>query len=133
LVTTPNKTGSPEYRSGLFRAWYKEVSRTEQPAKPVSGEMMSVDDKKTKTTAPKKQPVTESKAAEAAPKEALPKTETVKTESVKTEGAKTEGVKAEAVTTDAAPSKKGMGEGQKPVTQAYKDNWNAIFGKKKKR
>jgi len=26
-----------------------------------------------------------------------------------------------------------MGEGQKPVTQAYKDNWDAIFGKKKKR
>jgi hypothetical protein len=23
-----------------------------------------------------------------------------------------------------------MGEGQKPVSQAYKDNWNAIFGKK---
>jgi hypothetical protein len=25
------------------------------------------------------------------------------------------------------------GEGQKPVTKAYKDNWNAIFAKKKKR
>ena len=25
------------------------------------------------------------------------------------------------------------GEGQKPVSQAYKDNWNAIFAKKKKR
>ena len=25
------------------------------------------------------------------------------------------------------------GEGQKTVTQAYKDNWNAIYGKKKKR
>lgn len=25
------------------------------------------------------------------------------------------------------------GEGQKPVTQAYKDNWNAIFAKKKKK
>jgi hypothetical protein len=34
---------------------------------------------------------------------------------------------------DAAPKRQGMGEGQKPVTQAYKDNWNAIFGKKKKR
>jgi hypothetical protein len=90
--------------------------------------MMSVDDKKTKATTPKKPPVTESKAAEAAPK-----AEGAKTEGVKTEGAKTEDVKAETVTTDAAPSKKGMGEGQKPVTQAYKDNWNAIFGKKKKR
>jgi hypothetical protein len=44
-----------------------------------------------------------------------------------------EGVKAETAKPDAAPSKKGMGEGQKPVTQAYKDNWNAIFGTKKKK
>ena len=34
---------------------------------------------------------------------------------------------------DAAPKKQGMGEGQKAVTKAYKDNWNDIFGKKKKR
>ena len=77
---------------------------------------MSVDDKKTKNTAPKKEPVTETKTAETAPK--------------------TEGVKAEGAKTDAAPSKpsnKGMGEGQKRVSQAYKDNWNAIFAKKKKR
>jgi hypothetical protein len=26
-----------------------------------------------------------------------------------------------------------MGEGQKAVSKAYKENWNAIFGKKKKR
>jgi hypothetical protein len=25
------------------------------------------------------------------------------------------------------------GEGQKPVSKAYKDNWNVIFAKKKKR
>jgi hypothetical protein len=31
------------------------------------------------------------------------------------------------------PKKQGMGEGQKPVSKAYKDNWNDIFGKKKKR
>jgi len=80
--------------------------------------MMSVEDKKTKNTAPKKEPVTETKTAETAPK---------------TEGVKTEAVKAEGVKTDAAPSNKGMGEGQKPVSQAYKDNWNAIFAKKKKR
>lgn len=30
----------------------------------------------------------------------------------------------------AASSGYSRGEGQKPVTQAYKDNWNAIFGKK---
>jgi hypothetical protein len=76
---------------------------------------MSADDKKSKSTAAKKEPVAESGTAE-------PKTGTVKTEN-KAEGGKTE----------AAPSNKGMGEGQKPVSQAYKDNWNAIFAKKKKR
>jgi hypothetical protein len=84
---------------------------------------MSVDDKKTKATAAKKEPAAESKAAEAAPK-----TEAAKTEAVKTEAAKTEGVAS-----DATPARQGMGEGQKPVSQAYKDNWNAIFAKKKKR
>ena len=34
---------------------------------------------------------------------------------------------------DAAAPSKGMGEGQKPVSQAYKDNWNAIYAKKKKK
>ena len=72
---------------------------------------MSVDDKKIKTTA-KKEPAPESKTAETAPKG--------------------EAAKAEAAKPDAAPSNKGMGEGQKPVSQAYKDNWNAIFAKKKK-
>ncbi len=32
-----------------------------------------------------------------------------------------------------APKNYSRGEGQKKVTQAYKDNWNAIYGKKKKR
>ena len=32
-----------------------------------------------------------------------------------------------------APSGYSRGEGQKPVSQAYKDNWNAIYGKKKKK
>jgi hypothetical protein len=70
------------------------------------GMMMAADEK---ATSPKKEPAKkepESKAAEAAPK---------------------------AERADAAPRPQGMGEGQKPVTQAYKDNWNAIFGKKKKR
>ena len=30
-----------------------------------------------------------------------------------------------------APSNYSRGEGQKPVTRAYKENWNAIFAKKK--
>jgi hypothetical protein len=33
----------------------------------------------------------------------------------------------------AAPSAYSRGEGQKPVSKAYRDNWNVIFGKKKKR
>ena len=52
----------------------------------------------------------------------------------KAEGSKAEGSKAEnSKTADAAPAGYSRGEGQKPVTQAYKDNWNAIFAKKKKR
>jgi hypothetical protein len=40
--------------------------------------------------------------------------------------------KAEGGDTTAA-SGYSRGEGQKPVSKAYKDNWNAIFAKKKKR
>lgn len=29
-----------------------------------------------------------------------------------------------------APANYSRGEGQKPVSQAYRDNWNAIYGKK---
>jgi len=36
-------------------------------------------------------------------------------------------------TAGASPSGYSRGEGQKPVSKAYKDNWNAIFAKKKKR
>ena len=34
---------------------------------------------------------------------------------------------------DAAPSGYSRGEGQKPVSKAYRDNWNAIYAKKRKR
>ena len=33
-------------------------------------------------------------------------------------------------TAAAAPSNYSRGEGQKPVTTAYRENWNAIFAKK---
>jgi hypothetical protein len=36
-------------------------------------------------------------------------------------------------TAAAAPSGYSRGEGQKPVSAAYRENWNAIFAKKKKR
>ena len=32
-----------------------------------------------------------------------------------------------------ATSSYSRGEGQKPVSKAYKDNWNAIYGKRKKK
>ena len=33
----------------------------------------------------------------------------------------------------ASPSGYSRGEGQKPVSKAYRDNWDAIFAKKKRR
>jgi hypothetical protein len=36
-------------------------------------------------------------------------------------------------TAAAVPSAYSRGEGQKPVSKAYKDNWNVIFGQTKKR
>jgi hypothetical protein len=70
---------------------------------------------KSKDTTPKK-PAVEAKSVEAKA-ETTAKAETSATDSKP----------------DAAPKRQGMGEGQKPVSKAYKDNWNDIFGKKKKR
>jgi len=68
--------------------------------------------------------MTVQKSKEAAPKKTASETKAVET---KTETPITESKP------DAAPKKQGMGEGQKAVSKAYKDNWNDIFGKKKKR
>jgi hypothetical protein len=80
---------------------------------------MASDDKKTKATpAPK---------AEAAPAKKEAPTKDKATDAPKAEGIETAA---------AAPKSYSRGEGQKPVSQAYKDNWNAIYGtkaKKKKR
>lgn len=73
---------------------------------------------KSKEPAAKK---TETKPVEAKA-EIAPKTNIAKEAALKTE-----------TKTDAAPKKQGRGEGQKVVTAAYRDNWNDIFGKKKKR
>ena len=68
-------------------------------------------------------------------KDAAPKKPAAETKAADVKAENT--VKAETSTTDskpdAAPKRQGMGEGQKPVSKAYKDNWNDIFGKKKKR
>ena len=74
---------------------------------------MASESKKTKSeTTPKKDAPAkvESTAAEAAPKDA-PKP-------------------GDGETTGPAPANYSRGEGQKPVTAAYKENWNAIFAKK---
>ncbi len=79
---------------------------------------MSAD--KAKDTAPKKA-TAENKVIEAKPES------TSKTESKPDTPAKPENKP------DAPASKQGMGEGQKAVSKAYKDNWNDIFANKKKR
>jgi hypothetical protein len=67
--------------------------------------------------------------ADIAPKDTAPKNDTAaKVESP----AAAEPSKPEASETAAAtPANYSRGEGQKPVTAAYKENWNAIFAKKK--
>jgi hypothetical protein len=82
---------------------------------------MASDTKKTKAdAAPKKDAAAkvESPAAEVAAKDA-PK-DTPKDASKPERGE----------TAAAAPSNYSRGEGQKPVSAAYKENWNAIFAKK---
>jgi hypothetical protein len=74
--------------------------------------MMATDDKKMKTDlAPKTEAAPEKKNVSDA------------------EPSKTEGGEAAA----AVSSSYSRGEGQKPVSKAYRDNWNVIFGKRKKR
>jgi hypothetical protein len=73
---------------------------------------MASDDKKVKTNpAPKNESLSKNKSASSV--------DPSKTES----GEKTADL----------PSGYSRGEGQKPVSKAYKDNWNLIFAKKKKR
>ncbi len=87
---------------------------------------MANDDNKTKTT-----PAPKTEAA--ANKEAAPK----KTD----EGQSKDNSRSGPNLSKAAGGEKAAdpaagysrGEGQKPVSQAYKDNWNAIYAKKKKR
>jgi hypothetical protein len=86
-----------------------------------------------KSTSAKKAPAiakgaaapTEAKATEAAPSKAA--------DASAAKPAETPANTDSAGSVGEAPKNYSRGEGQKPVTQAYKDNWNAIFGKKKKR
>jgi hypothetical protein len=81
---------------------------------------MASDDKKAKTVPTQKAEATASKKDESVAKDKSPAAATPS----KAEG----GEKA------AEPSSGySRGEGQKPVSQAYKDNWNAIYAKNKKK
>jgi len=89
---------------------------------------MASDPKKTKAViAPKTDttPKTDTapKADTAPKKDAAAKVESPAAK----EAAKPEGGETAA----AAPANYSRGEGQKPVTAAYRENWNAIFAKKK--
>jgi hypothetical protein len=84
---------------------------------------MSADDKKT-SSGPKNGAV-EKKAVAAKKDEGQPKDETTPdADRSKAEG----GEKAAG-----SPAGYSRGEGQKLVSKAYRDNWNAIFGNKKKK
>jgi len=80
------------------------------------------------------------KSKEAAPKKPAVETKAVETKAGDAKAGDAQAVEAKAESStkteskpEAAPKKQGMGEGQKAVSKAYKDNWNDIFGKKKKR
>ena len=90
---------------------------------------MASDNKTAKADhAPKSEAATKDKSTSG---EAIAKTE-AKTEAkseAKTE-AKTETKAESGEAVAATPSGYNRGEGQKPVSAAYKENWNAIFAKK---
>ena len=65
----------------------------------------------------------------AAKDKSTPGEATAKTEAKTEAKAETKAESGEAVA--AAPSGYSRDEGQKPVSAAYKENWNAIFAKKK--
>ena len=67
------------------------------------------------------------------PKETAPKEPKAPKEKTSSEPKETTPAEAKPDATAEAPKNYSRGEGQKTVTQAYKDNWNAIYGKKKKR
>ena len=92
---------------------------------------MATDTKKTKTDTAKKID-TAAKVKDTAVKEA-PTPEATKEASTPKGGETTGGETTAGETTGAAPSNYSRGEGQKPVTAAYKENWNVIFGKKDKK
>ena len=92
---------------------------------------MATGDKEAKTGAAaenRTEAKTETKTA--AKNDAAPKPDTpAAKDATKATGGETAAAGSE--TTGAAPANYSRGEGQKPVTAAYRENWNAIFAKKK--
>jgi hypothetical protein len=100
------KTKGLNRRRMRIRQWVKLIGQV------ALGKMMASDDKKVKTgPAPKGEAAPEKQSVSAA-------------EPSKAEGGEVAG---------AVPSGYSRGEGQKPVSKAYRDNWDVIFAKKKKR
>jgi hypothetical protein len=86
---------------------------------------MTSDSKKAKAVhVPKKEPAAKDKSASG---EVVSKAESEKTPTSGEVVSKADSGEAAV----AAPSNYTRGEGQKPVSAAYKENWNAIFAKKK--
>ena len=87
---------------------------------------MASDDKKIKPSPARKNEIPPKDKSTPAPKNEVPPNDksTSGVDTSKAEGGKI---------ADALPSGYSRGEGQKPVSKAYKDNWNAIYAKKKKR
>jgi hypothetical protein len=91
---------------------YDDDQRRPGLDKSASGKVMASDDKKIKTnSAPENEAPPEKKSTSGA------------------EPSKADGGELAA----ASPSGYSRGEGQKPVSKAYRDNWNVIFAKKEKR
>jgi hypothetical protein len=87
---------------------------------------MASDDKKTKTNpAPKNETGVKKETVVKKKDESQPKDKSTSVVDL----SKAEGGEKAAD----SPSGYSRGEGQKPVSKAYKDNWNAIYAKKKKR
>jgi hypothetical protein len=97
---------------------------------------MASDSKKTKADATPKKDIAAKvespapkEAAKDAPKDAAKDAPKETSKDTSKDTSKSEGSE----TAGAAPANYSRGEGQKPVTAAYKENWNAIFGKKSKK
>ena len=91
---------------------------------------MASDDKKTKADpAPKTEAPPKSKSTADAKSTSDAKSTADAKSSADAVPAKAEGGEKEA----GSSASYHRGEGQKPVSQAYRDNWNLIFGEKKKR